>query len=150
MFTPRPGWGGQLLIWLRSRKGRAAVRGLVLVGIAAVAAPLIRSGTRYLAPEPTPAPSPSPVIAVPVPEGGGVIHAARLALYEYLALQPVPLALEPDQALYAEDWLARRMEVYAPAPGQLIEFPREVLAAAVLKAQSLSPSERAAWGRLLR
>jgi hypothetical protein len=149
-FTPRPGWGGQLAAWLRSDKGRAVVRAAALFAVAVAAATTIRSGARHLAPQPSPTPSPEPVITVPVPEGGGVTHAARLALFEYLALQPVPLALEPDQALFAEDWLARRIEAYRPVPGQLVEFPRELLAAAILKAQSLTPQERAAWSRLVR
>jgi hypothetical protein len=126
------------------------LRLLILAGIPVLVAPLLNRGQELLTPTTSSAPRPSFIIVVPVPSGGGITHTVRLALYEYLALQPVSLAMEPDQFLFAETWLTRRVGVADPAPGQEIHFPHDLLAAAILRAQRLTPQERAAWSRYVR
>lgn len=142
-FRPRPGWGGQLKNWYDENGRTVLVRLLIIIAIPAVLAPIFNRVTSV--PEPVPFTPERHSVRVTVDSGEGLIHAARIALYEYLALQEVPLALAPEQYVFAEDFISRRMEPYVPAPGETLEFPYEVLSAAVLKAQSLTPQERAAW-----
>lgn len=149
-FTPRPGWGGRLKAWFDETGRTLAERLIIIIAIPLLLAPIIQRGTDLLTPEPASSPTPPPSIRVTVSAGDGIIRAARTALYEYLALQPVQLALEPEQYLFAEDWISRRMEPYTPEPGEELEFPYEVLSAAVLKAQNLTPRERATWLRYVR
>ena len=87
---------------------------------------------------------------VPVKAGEGMTHAARLALYEYLATRPLPPALAPEQLLYAEDWLRRQLPAAVPAPGQEISFSYDLLARSILLAQSLSPAEQARWAKYVK
>lgn len=149
-FAPRPGWGGQLGQWYRMTGRTLLERLLIIVAIPVVLAPILQRGADLLGPEPTATPTHELKISATVPAGEGIIHAARSALYEYLALQPVPLSLAPEQYVFAEDWLARRMEPYTPEPGEVLDFSYDVLAAAVLKAQSMTPQERASWLRFVR
>jgi len=149
-FTPRPGWGGRLSAWFKAEGRTVLLRLLILAGIPVLVAPLLNRSEKLLTPVASPAPRLSPIIVVPVPAGDGITHAVRLALYEYLALQPVSLAMEPDQFLFAETWLTRHIGIVDPSSGQEIHFPHDLLAAAILRAQRLSPQERAAWSRYVR
>ena len=149
-FESNPGWGGRLQAWC-TKTGRTLLeRLIIIVAIPLLLAPLIQKGSSLLTHSATPLPVPPQTVEVTVTAGQGIIHAARTALYEYLALQAVPLALAPEQYTFAEDWIAQRMQPYVPDPGETLTFPYEVLSAAVLKAQSLTPQERSTWLRYTR
>lgn len=150
-FTPRPGWGGQLASWCREHAGTWVVRLAIVIMVPVVMAYLGNRLAQVLWPLPSVGQQAPEVldITVPVKAGEGITHAARLALYEYLATRPLPPLLAPEQMLFAEDWLRRQMPDAAPAPGQEITFSYDLLARSILLAQSLSPEQRTAWSRYL-
>lgn len=149
-FSPRPGWGGRLHAWFKETGRTLSERLIIIIAIPLLLAPIIQKSSLLLSSEPSPSPVLPKAVTVSVAAGDGLIHAARKALYEYLALQPVQLSLAPEQYLFAEDWITRRMTPYTPEPDEELTFPYEVLSAAVLKAQTLSPEQRAVWLRLVR
>lgn len=149
-FKPRPGWGGKLAEWYRNSGKTVLIRLGILVAIPIVLAPIFNRSSPLLGTSQEPEVTPPQVISVTITAGDGLIHGARTALYEYMAIQLIPLSLSPEQYVFAEDWIARRMSPYVPEPGETLTFPHEVLSAAIMKAQTLTPEERASWLRFVK
>ena len=151
-FAPRTGWGVRMASWCRHNAGTWMVRLFIVIILPIGMADLGYRFARHVWPVPSPAGTVEPqvALAVPVLAGEGVIHAARLALYEYAATRPVPPAMAPEQLLFAEDWLSRQIPVAEPSPGQELTFSYDLLARAILLAQSLTPQQRASWSRYVK
>jgi hypothetical protein len=152
-FVPRPGWGGQLGHWFSENAYVVVFRALVLAALVLIVASIIKNNPENLATE-TPTPTPSIAVTTPLMaranRGDGLTHVSARILDQYLSQQIPPLALSPAQHLFAVDALARsagwgRLEV-----DQEVAFTRESLDVIVIKAEALTPAQRAAWARLLR
>ncbi len=158
VFIPRPGWGGRLKQWsanlLDSPTFYALLAGIALIGtvIFAIRYAVTRQHPPLTLATPVSIPKNTqeiPAIAHPLPlaltitavRGQGVTHLARQAVRQYT--QAKAIALAPEQKVYAEDWLRRRVNIQILYPQQQIPFPLTDVQHAVEKSQHLKKEELA-------
>lgn len=152
-FVTRPGWGGQLSEWTRVHAYRFVFRTLIIAAVVLIVATLLNLGkstSEHIATTPTPSPVAPGELTRSATAGEGVTHLAARALDSFLAAQQPPIALPAYAHLCAVDTLARTTGWRRLALGESITFSPENLSAAVEHAQSLTPTQQAAWARILR
>src|SRR3990167_2812454 len=122
-FEPRPGWGGQLMGWLKAHWLTRLMPGLLLL------AGLVLLIAYYLAsPANTPATANQnaplagePKISLPIVKGDGAVTLTRRALAEYLKLSPAT-QLTAEQSLYIETVYIKKFTSSELVVGQEISF----------------------------
>lgn len=151
-FVPRPGWGGRLGHWFSENAYVVVFRLLVLAALVLIVASVIKNNPEQLAGL-TPTPTPSVAATLPLVAranpGDGLTHLSARVLDQYLAQQVPPLTLLPSQHLFAVDALARGAGWGALEIGQEVAFSRATLDTVLVKAQTLTAAQRAAWAKLL-
>lgn len=150
LFTPRPGWGGQLREWLRENAYLASFRLVLAAALAVVVISILRSPpTTQLAASPSPTPTPD-TIAQTFRPGEGISHLAGRALDAYLATRP-EYKLDAVRRLFAVDTLWKTVADAGNLPefdaGAVIEFPHTVIEYAISQAEGMTAAQYRAWSR---
>ena len=159
LFTPRPGWGGRFREWMHDNAYVVVFRLVLFVAIVVLIQSIVRNRPPAdFAASPSPSPSSAPVdgyrpVAAP---REGASHLAARALDEHLAARPGTGPLTAAERAYAIDSLWRgAVAAAARTPfvlhvGDSLFFPTATVDAAVSAAKALTPTQKAAWGRLVR
>lgn len=156
LFTPQPGWGGQMGAWMRENTYLLVFRGVLAVSIALIVISLLRVrpvAELALTPTPSAALTANAITAV---RGDTLSSLAGRALGAYLTAHPEHTGLTPAHKLFITDVLWRAAEaVQSKRPfvlevGMSVTFPDASLEASISEAKRLTPSQLAAWERLLR
>ncbi len=151
LFTPRPGWGGQLHTWLRSHSN-TLITTIILIAIIALTASILwdRLPARtdsYETPRETPVAASIDVLALP---GDGVYSLSSRAIDLYCASSDPIIKLDGIERVAAASALANEIGSRNLEPNDVLSFPVSNLQDAISSAQHLSPRQRAAWGKLLQ
>jgi hypothetical protein len=149
-FTSRPGWGGQLRHWWSRNAYALIFRAVILIALIFVGrALLLRSAVTVAEQTPIPTPIIRPITLHAKP-GQGVAHLAGQALDLYLALQPTNMRLDAAQHLFAIDALTRLTGPRTLERSEGVTFDPLNISAVITDAINLSPTQKAAWSRLVK
>jgi len=148
LFTPRPGWGGQLKGWFSENAYLVVFRTVLALAVALVVVSIIRNRPVPVAIAPSPTPQSPAVREYAARPGDGMTHLAARAIDEYLAYSGTRLTAE--QHLAAVDSLSRSKGWRPLDEGESIPFREDEVAAAIAGSLALSAAALAAWGKYLR
>ncbi len=150
-FTARPGWGGRLKRWCSRNACSLLFRLVILAALVFFGRALILRNPPplYEASESTATPAIRPITLYAQP-GQGVAHLAGQALDLHLALQPENVRLDAAQHLFAVNALTGLAGPRILERNEAITFDPLKISAVVASALNLSPTQKAAWSRLLR
>lgn len=147
LFTPRPGWGGQLAAWFKGNASVLLFRTVLVAAMAVVLISIMRrpSGRPELAATPTPEPVAQEAITETIAQGDTLTRVAGRALDRYL--ENTGKKLDAIQRLWAADRLTNATLTASPAlslkSGAAIDFPVTVIEYAINEAETLSAAQRA-------
>jgi hypothetical protein len=148
-FVSRPGWGGQLRRWM-VRDGSTLVIFLVIILVVAFVVRFLWARIDApLAQTPTPTPT-AQSITLYAESGDGMTNIAARALDLYVAVQPTDMHLDSARHLFAVDALARSVCWCPLQRNQEVTFSTNTLSTILDHALNLSPTQKAAWSRLLQ
>lgn len=148
LFSPRPGWGGQLKEWFTENAYLVTFRTVLALAVALVVVSIIRNRPAPVATAPSPTPSPSVVREYAARPGDGMTHLAARAIDEHLAYTGMRLSAE--QHLAAVDSLSRTKGWRPLDADERVPFREDEVAAAIAGSLALSAAALAAWGKYLR
>lgn len=151
LFTPRPGWGGQLNAWLRSHSN-TFITTIILIAVIALTASILwnRLPARtasYESPRETPVAASIDVLAI---AGDGVYSLSSRAIDLYCTVREPIIKLDSIEHIAAVTILTNDIGSRNLEPNDVLSFPVSDLQDAISSAQHLSSRQRAAWGKLLQ
>jgi hypothetical protein len=156
LFTPRPGWGGQLASWMRENSYLLVFRFVLAVSVALIVISLLRVRPQPSAPNASPTATALAAHQMVASRGDTLSSLAMRALDEHLSVHPEHTGLTPAHKLFITTTLARAaqsalsMNAAALEVGAAIPFPHAALEAVIAEAKHLTPSQLSAWARLLQ
>jgi len=150
-FEPRPGWGGQLMGWLKAHWLTRLMPGLLLL------AGLVLLITYYpTSPADTPATANQnaplagdPKISLPIVKGDGAVTLTRRALAEYLKLSPAT-QLTAEQSLYIETVYIKKLATVDLVIGNELDFSITELETTISAALALPESQLVKFRRYIK
>lgn len=147
IFKSRPGWGGQLKAWMDNNLYQAIFRIVLLTVAVTITGAVIRSWDMSQQVRVSPTPSPLTAYQFTVARNQSISGIARQAVAQYLV--QTSIVIDGAQMLYATDALAHQAGWKPVEVGSVFSFDISTIANIVTKAQALTPTQRAAWQRLL-
>jgi hypothetical protein len=150
MVRPRPGWGGKLHAWFHDNLYLAVFRSLITIAAVLIGASLFHSWRSVRDDQQAAIESPTAKNSyeLTATAGQGMTNLAATALSTFLGQQHI--GLDAPRYLYAIDTLARIAGWRHLRLGEIVVFRTEDIVRTVISAKALTPSQRAAWARLVK
>lgn len=144
LFTPRPGWGGKLRVWLRAN-GVKTLATLIVVSasIGATSYIINRRDSVSVTPTASPTPIAIPGYTITARTGDTLTSISTRALDDHLKASGEQL--DRIARLWAVDRITNALLTPYPArptSGQVITIPTTVIEYGIAEATSLSPTQR--------
>ena len=145
IFTPEPGWGGKIHVWLRKYFWQFVLPGL-LIAVFLILTSQFNWQPRLVSSSPTATPLPA-VLSRSIAPGESRLLVIRQIVSAYIAQQTENLT--GGQRIFMETKLNQILPADSTLAGQ-IQIPLTALATISQQAKTLSPSQLAQWENYAR